>query len=201
VEQARRSAHIDRLVLSSEDEEIIAVARGLGLEVPFRRPGELATDTVTTDAVLRHLLEQIPGYDLLVLLQVTSPLRLAADIDGCIETCVRQKAPFCVSVTIPDKGPALFRTIDGQGRLRPLPGASFTVPRRQEMAPAYVLNGAVYVAESAAYREHGTFLTPDTLGFVMPPERSLDIDTETDLALMRLLAERQGRSQPGASPS
>lgn len=195
-DEARKSAYIDRMALSSEDPEILAVGRDLGLDIPFPRPAELATDIATTDQVLLHLLERVTGYDLLVLLQVTSPLRLAADIDGCLETCVRRDAPACVSVTVPDRSPYLYRAMDQAGRLRPLLGDSCAVRRRQELPPAYVLNGAVYVARTAYYREHGSFLTPDTLGYVMPPERSLDIDTELDLAIMRLLAERRGQDQP-----
>jgi CMP-N,N'-diacetyllegionaminic acid synthase len=91
IEEARRSIYLDRLVLSSEDTEIMEIARSFGCEVPFRRPEELAADdTPGIDPVL-HALRELPGFDYVALLQPTSPLRTAEDIDGCIERCVAKR--------------------------------------------------------------------------------------------------------------
>ena len=97
IEAAHRSAWIDRLILSSEDQEIIDTACAWGCDVPFVRPAELARDcTPGIDPVL-HALKQLPSFDLVVLLQPTSPLRSAADIDRCIERCQRGGAPAAVT--------------------------------------------------------------------------------------------------------
>lgn len=184
VDEARRSRYIDRMVLSSDDDEIINVAHGLKLEVPFRRPAELATDTTPTNDVLFHLLSKIPGYDYLVVLQVTSPLRTVEDIDGCIEECVQRRAGSCVSVSIAEKNPHYYRTLDSKRRLHPLIGSSYHIGRRQDLPEVYVINGAVFVTKISFFIEQRTFFSSETVGYIMPPEHSIDIDSEKDIVVM-----------------
>lgn len=193
VEEARRSRHIDRMVLSSDDDEIIDVAHGLGLEVPFRRPAELATDATPTNDVLFHLLSKIAGYDYLVVLQVTSPLRTAEDIDGCIGECAHKEAGACVTVSLAEKNPYYFRTLDSKGRLKTLIGDACHIGRRQDLPDVYMINGAVFASQTTFFLEKRTFFTPETVGYVMPQERSIDIDTEKDLALMEYLLSKRSR--------
>src|SRR5271157_3678171 len=104
IEAGRQSRYIDRLILSSEDPEIMAQARSWGCEVPFVRPAELARDDTPGMEPVLHALTALPEeYDYVVVLQPTSPLRLAEDIDGCLETCLRQEAPACVTVAEVDQ--------------------------------------------------------------------------------------------------
>lgn len=181
IEQARNSLYIDRTVVSSDDQQIIAVARQWGGDVPFVRPVELATDEAPGMAPVLHALDQIPGYDYVVLLQPTSPLRLIADIDGCIQLCVSAGAPACVSVTPVTESPYWMFAVDAGSRLRSLLGLSSVGSRRQDLPQAYSINGAVYVARVDWLRKTGTFIAEETLGYVMPRERSIDLDTEQDL--------------------
>ena len=179
------SRYIDRLVLSSEDEEIVRVAMDLGCEVPFRRPVELATDTALVEDALIHALDALTeAYDHLVLLQPTSPLRRAEDIDGAIEICHRAGAPVCISVCEPEKSPYWMFRKDDAGRLHPLLAVEEPVSRRQDLPLVFASNGAVYVAEVPWFRRHRTFVGPETIAYVMPRERSLDVDTETDLLMV-----------------
>lgn len=183
IEAGRASRYIDRLILSSEDAEIIGAARQWGCEVPFVRPAELAQDdTPGIDPVL-HAIGELPDYDLVTLLQPTSPLRTAADIDGCIELCMAEKAKSCVSVCEVEQHPAWMYKLDGQRRISPLLSGEPDYPRRQDLPPVYVLNGAVYVAECEWLRRNRTFIADNTLGYVMPRERSLDIDGELNLKI------------------
>lgn len=85
IEEAKKSKYITRLILSSEDEEIIEAAKKYGCEVPFVRPIELAQDNTPGIEPVLHAIEKCPGYDYVLLLQPTSPLRTVEDIDGCIE--------------------------------------------------------------------------------------------------------------------
>ena len=85
IEAAKRSKYIDRVVLSSDDDEIMAVAKHYGCEVPFRRPSALASDDAASLDVLFHAIEKVPGYDYVILLQPTSPLRTFTDIDSAFE--------------------------------------------------------------------------------------------------------------------
>ncbi len=186
---AQKSAYIDRLILSSEDAEIIAVAKAWGCEAPFIRPAELARDdTPGIDPVL-HALDALPGYDYVVLLQPTSPLRETADIDGGIFRCADGDAPACVSVSPPAQHPYWTYRIDEEGRMSPL---FDNIPaRRQDLPDVYALNGAVYVARTLDLRHTRDFLMPGAVAFVMPDARALDIDTPADLALAECLLERK----------
>lgn len=186
IEAARGSLYIDRLILSSDDPAIIAVAGEWGCEAPFVRPAELAGDDTPSVPVILHALDALDEtFDLLVLLQPTSPLRATEDIDACIGRCRPGGAPACVSVCEPETSPYWTYAMDAGGHLRPLvtpPGGSLP-SRRQDLPPAYTLNGAVYAARVPWFRERRAFLGPETVGQAMPPERSVDIDTEADLKM------------------
>jgi len=181
IEAAKRSRYIDRLVLSSDDPEIISVARDFGCEAPFVRPAALAQDATPGIEPVLHAIEQIPGYDYVVLLQPTSPLRTIEDIDGCIEQCVQSGAKACVSVSEVEQHPRWMYTLGGHDRLVPIVSDGKQFARRQDLPPVFLLNGAVYVAETAWLQESHSFLGQEVSGYVMPPERSLDIDTLADL--------------------
>ena len=84
IEEARKSKYIDRLILSSDDREIIEIAKRWGCEVPFEQPAEMARDGTPGIAPVLHAIEMLPDYDYVVLLQPTSPLRQVEDVDGCI---------------------------------------------------------------------------------------------------------------------
>lgn len=191
---AHDSAVVDRVVLSSEDPEILEAGRAAGLDTPFVRPVELARDdTPGVDPVLHALSElELQGerFDWVVLLQPTSPLRIGADIDGAAALCAAG-APAAVSVTAADKSPWwMFHLGDG-ARMEPLFDAATRPSRRQDAPPVYVLNGAVYVARVDWLRRTRSFLTDETVGYVMPRERSVDVDEPADLHVVAaLLAER-----------
>lgn len=187
IQSAKQSHYIDRLIVSSDDQAILNEARGHGCEVPFVRPEELAQDaTPGVDPVL-HALEQLPGFDYVVLLQPTSPFRRAQDIDAAIEQCIDACAPFCVSVSEPKSHPQWCFRVDDQQHLHSLyPGEGVT--HRQALEQVVALNGAVYVANTQALQEHKTFLTEQTVVSKMPVERSLDIDTHFDLQVAQLLS-------------
>ncbi|ATW25676.1 cytidylyltransferase domain-containing protein [Candidatus Formimonas warabiya] len=184
IEEAKKSKYIDRLILSSEDEEIIKVAKTLGCEVPFVRPAELARDeTPGIDPVL-HALKFLPGYDYIVLLQPTSPLRSVLDIDGCLENCVFHNANACVSVSEVEKSPYWMYEIDANCCLKPIIKMEKPFTRRQDLPRVFALNGAVYVARIEWLLGKKSFLSEETTAFIMPRERSFDIDTKFDLRLV-----------------
>ena len=185
IDAARASRYIDRLILSSDDEEIMRAAQEYGCEVPFRRSPELATDECGTMDVVTDALQRCPGYDWIVLLQPTSPLRTTDDIDGAIRQCATQQASACVSVCQAEQSPYWMYSIQ-DGRLKPLLSAS-AVTRRQDLPPLYVLNGAVYVARVPWLVQNPGFLAAETVAYPMPATRSLDIDTEQDIRIFELL--------------
>lgn len=185
VEAAKASSVVDRVVISTDDEEIAAVAREAGCEVPFLRPAELATDTATSLDVVRHALEALPGFDYLILLQPTSPLRTGADIDAAFEAMVSMGATTCVSLCPVEESPYLMYEIGEQGAISPVVAAGHKPGRRQDLPPAYILNGAIYIADRDHIMHGGGLCEPGSAAYVMPRERSLDIDNAEDLALLR----------------
>ncbi len=192
VEAARQSRYIDRLILSSEDQEIIDTACACGCEAPFRRPDVLAKDdTPGIEPVLHAITTLKQNYDYIVLLQPTSPLRTTADIDNCIETCIRGGANTCVSVTKVKKSPYWMFSLDEAKRLKPLMIDTPLPTRRQDSPTAYVLNGAVYVARREWLLKEKVFVGKGTVAYVMPEERSLDIDNKADLELAEYYLQRR----------
>ena len=147
----------------------------------------LAADDVPGGDVLQHAVEALPGFDLVVLLQATSPFRLPEDIDGCIQKCLESGASSCVSVTRSAKSPLwMFSRGDGD-RLEPILGSSLEICLRQELPMSYVLNGAVYAVEIESLKSNRVLVRSDTVSLVMPPERSIDIDSEFDFCLAESL--------------
>jgi CMP-N,N'-diacetyllegionaminic acid synthase len=191
IQEARQSQYIDRLILSSDDDEIIQVAQEWGCEVPFKRPKELASDQTPGISPVLHAVQQCPDHDYVVLLQPTSPLRSVSDIDGCIQKCIAQGAPACVSVAESQHSPYWMYTLDSLNHMNPLIGNHAPVLRRQDSPSIYMLNGAVYVARTDWLIEHKTFVGQDTLGYPMTLERSIDIDSEIDLVIADYLLQHQ----------
>ena len=190
IEAARQSRLIDRLILSSDDADIIRVAANLGCEAPFVRGAALSGDDAASIDVVLDALNRVPGFDIVVLLQPTSPLRTAADIDGGLEQMERSGAPACVSVCEAPAHPWLIYRRDEGGRLDPyLPPVEGASLLRQDLPPAWVLNGAVYAADVDWLRRERTFVKPGgTVAWEMPPERSADIDSLEDFLAAERLA-------------
>jgi len=199
LDAALRARTCDRVVVSTEDAEIAEVARCFGAHEIVARPAALARDDTPTMPVVFHALAAHPDAEYVVLLQPTSPLRLPEDIDACVDLCRRHAGHAVVSVTLADPSPHLMVRLDPEACLQPVLDALPGAVRRQDLPPTHVLNGAVYVAGRAWLNTHGRFVTPETRGFVMPRERSVDIDDELDLALAGLLLERSARVAPRAA--
>lgn len=194
---ARQSKHIDRIVLSSDDPEIIAVARQFGCEVPFVRPAALATDNADSAAVVAHAIDALDeSFDLVVLLQPTSPLRKSEDIDASIELITESGAPSVISVCEVDKSPYWMYTISDSNQLVPLINTKDRPTRRQDAQPVYVPNGAVYIVRSVNFKENRCFVYPSTRAWIMPVSRSIDIDTEDDLRMFEYLCEKHPELVP-----
>lgn len=186
IEAALRSALLDAVVVSTEDEEIADIARQAGALVPFLRPAALAQDaTPGIDPVL-HALRELPQFDAVLLLQPTSPLRDTADIDGCLRLARERAASSVVSVCEPDSHPAWTYRL---GEDLSMSALFETVPatRRQDLPVVGALNGAMYFANSAWLQRTGKLVAPETLAYMMSREHSVDIDTPFDWKFAELL--------------
>ena len=187
IDEAKKSKYIDRLILSSDDEQIIKVAKKYGCEVPFIRPPDLARDDTPGIAPVLHAIEVLPKkYDYVVLLQATSPLRSVEDVDNCIEKCIAEDGNACVTVTQSEQSPYWMYSISANGSVVPVVKVE-EYKRRQDLPTAYVLNGAVYVARTEWLMQVKRFVTDETKALIMPINRSIDIDTENDLQRVSLM--------------
>ncbi|NLI91353.1 MAG: acylneuraminate cytidylyltransferase family protein [Peptococcaceae bacterium] len=194
IEEALKSCYLDRLILSSDDIEIIEVARAWGCEAPFVRPIELAQDDTPGIEPVIHALNNInEHYHYIILLQPTSPLRTADDIDGCLSYCIQEDAPVCVSVCLADQNPYWMHTLNEHHRLCPLLKTEAEIKQRQESPRVYVENGAIYVARTDYLLMKKRFITRDTLAYIMPRERSWDIDDDWDFFYCTFLKSGTGR--------
>lgn len=180
IEAAAKSRFLDRTIVSTDDAEIAGVARLWGGDVPFLRPADLASDTAAIEDAVLHAADSVAErYRYVVLLQATSPLRLGSDIDEALARCRTLGAPACISVVSTPKARWTLE-MDGAGRLAPLLKST---ARRQELPDAFQPNGAIYVAELDWLRTRRRFYAPETVGYLMPPERSIDIDTMLDFRI------------------
>lgn len=193
IDAAKEARHVKRVIVSTDAQDIAEEAIRCGAEIPYLRAAHLSTDTAKTPDVILDLLDNVPLDGLFVLLQPTSPMRTAEDIDKCLEKLVTLSAKSCVSVTALDKAPEWIYTMElkgpATGMLEPLLDGDLPL-RRQDARKAFVLNGAIYAMTASDFRELGTLLPKGAAGYEMPAFRSIDIDTIEDLEYARLVAKR-----------
>ncbi len=193
IDTARDSKYLDRIIVSTDDQDIADVAANCGAEVPFLRPKELASDTARTIDVLIHALGESSkenAYDYIVLLQPTQPLRLAEHIDEAIEKIVEEDAESLVSVTEVSEHPILFRTLDDDGKLQNVLQTSSTV-RRQDFSKYYKVNGSIYINKINKNFNAYTSLNDNQLGFIMEKEFDVDIDEAFDIEILKLYLNKR----------
>lgn len=194
IEAALGASFIDRLVLSSDDNKISEVASIFGCEVPFVRPKELASDSASTAAVVNHALSSLDEeFDVVVLLQPTSPFRTSKHIDEAIKLMVEKNAKSLVSVVKINKSPEWMYWLDqkSMGISQILKGSVGN--RRQESRSAYSLNGALYVIDVGLFREINGFICPGTVAYPMTETESLDIDTLEDFDFAKFILAGKNR--------
>ncbi len=196
IEAALSARSVDRIIVSTDSPEITMIAKNYGAEVPFRRPEAIARDDTPGIKPILHAtywLNDHEGYqpDFVVCLQPTSPFRTADDIDQACDLARLKIADSVVSITLLGHNPNWMQIMDGQGKLKDFTSGGTSVGSRQEMEPVYELNGAIYLIRTEILLDKETFFVKDTYGYVMPRERSLDIDTPWDFYLAELIVKDQ----------
>lgn len=194
IHSALNSRYIDDVVVTTDSAEISKIAIQYGALVPFLRPANLAEDSSRTIDAVVHALDTLRklGYshDSLVLLQPTSPLRRSCEIDEAIETYYNHGEFGLASVSKVVENPILTRTIDSSGILHPLLPISSTV-RRQDMPSYYHVDGAMYI-NSIDSIDYDTSFNDNPIAYVMPQDRSIDIDCIEDFRKAELLISEFG---------
>lgn len=191
IEAARASRYVDEVVVSTDSEEIAAVARWHGAEVPFMRPAALAGDQASSFDTLLHAIDWYenngPAIDLLLWLQPTSPLRTSEHIDGALRFYADRQAAAVVSVCETDHHPWWSNTLAEDGSMRDFLRPEALNTNRQDLPPFYRLNGAIYLGEPQFLKRNGSFYGERTFAYIMPRRHSVDIDDAMDLRLAETL--------------
>jgi CMP-N-acetylneuraminic acid synthetase len=202
IEAAKRSRTINRVVVTSDSPEILAVSKRYGAET-IVRPGQYASDTAPTSVAVVHALKYLrtkENYvpDAIVLLQPTSPLRTARDIDRSVRLLQARRAQAVVSVAETDNK-VLKSFFMNRGLISGIAGDVFLPMRRQSLPKIYLANGALFVIRTAEFLRHKRFISPGkTLGYVMGKESSVDVDSREDIpALARGLKKLRNARKSG----
>ena len=161
----------------------------------IKRPKELAKDDTSTVEVIFHILEVLKSEDhkpcIIVLLQPTSPIRDSEDINKATKLFLKSKCDSVVSVYEVEHPPYWSFKIE-EGYLKPLFGKQFLGKRSQDFEKVYMVNGAIYVSTPKTLYKYRSFCCNHTIPYIMPIERSIDIDNEVDFMLAELLVRKDG---------
>jgi len=181
-------------VVSTDDEQIAAVAAAAGAELPFLRPPDLAGDTASSIDVVIHAADFLQSkgrvFDIVLLMEPTSPLREVADIQVALRRMVDTGATAIVSVCRAESThPAFMFRSNDKGRLKPFLSTSPTGLRRQEIEPMFYLDGTLYASTVEALRQRRSFYHEDTLAYEVPKWKALEIDDIEDFQMVEAIAK------------
>ena len=201
IEAAMKSKYVDRVVVSTDDDEIINVSKLFGADVPFRRPEELADDKAKSIDVVRHAINALKSeddiYNYCLLLQPTSPLRTAEHIDAAVELLLEKKADSILSVTKISHPLEWVNTLPEDLSMDGFFCSELEGKRSQDFPDKYQLNGAIYINRIPSMLQSNSLINcGKTYAYIMSQENSVDIDGYVDFLLARaLLQEAQKERQ------
>lgn len=193
ISAAIESACFDEIVVSSDGDEILALASSLGVQAQ-QRPDILASDTAKSTDVVAHVIGAYVStgrwFDAVMLLQPTSPLRTARDVIAAVELFVSRNAGSVVSMSPSEHSPLWSCQLQGDGDLGCFYSGLRMLPSRsQDLPNFYRLNGAIYLVRTADFLRDRTFFCDPGVAYVMPSERSVDIDDHVDFLVCQSLVE------------
>ncbi len=192
IEAALKSKYIDKVVVTSDDNEILSIAKQFGCST-IKRPESLASDTSTTFDAIKHTIEHMKTYDYIILLQPTSPLRDYKHIDDAIRLLLEsKKANAIVSVTEMDHSPLWSNTLSEDKNMNNFLRDEVLNKRSQDLEIYYRLNGAIYICQTQKLLEEKSFFLKDSIfAYEMDRKSSIDIDEEMDFQFAEILMKKR----------
>ena len=185
IEAAKDCEYIDKVIVSTEDEEIADISMRAGAIVPFSRPEELATDEAKIIDVVMHAVEfyerKAEHFDIFVLLQPSSPLRNAEDVTKALEYFIRKEQKSLVSVSEVSESPIFMRSFNKENELEKIVSEDDDV-RGQDMKRYYRINGAIYINKASELNPQTSF-NDNQMGYVLTKEHGIDVDEPQDLVV------------------
>lgn len=196
IKAAQTSNYIDEIVVSTDDDEVATIAKNLGASVPFKRPDYLASDVATSHSVIKHCLDYYENervnFDIVVLLQPTSPLRTAAHIDAAMEIFQTKGAKSVISVCECDHSPLWSNVLPDNCSMENFLNKELLRTRSQDLPKHYRISGAIYICDIPEYiSSDGDFYNGDSYAYKMDASSSIDIDTDIDFKLANLIIKER----------
>jgi CMP-N-acetylneuraminic acid synthetase len=191
IESALKSKYIDRVIVSTNDDEIAYISKKYGADVPFMRPEKLASDEAKSVDVVLELLDRLKEdnefYDYIVLLQPTSPLRSNQDINTSVELLKDKKCEAVISVCKSEHSPLWSNTLPDNNSMINFLDKKILNKNSQDLNQFYRLNGAIYLCNTTRLKKEKTFfLNSKCFAYKMTFENSIDIDNIHDLNLAKV---------------
>lgn len=195
IEQGLKSQYIDKLIVSTDNKEISEVSKQYGAEVPFMRPKELSLNETPGIQVVLHAMDWMKTnadiYDLIMFLQPTSPLRTSEDIDMAVKFFFLKKAHSVVSVCKAEHHPHWSNTLPENLNMNQFISSKILNKNRQKLPSYFRLNGSIYLSYWRYLEEKKRFFGKKTYAFIMPQEKSVDIDNKIDFKLAEIMLKEQ----------
>lgn len=189
IEAGLKSKYIDKVIVTSDDDEILSISKEYGAEI-IRRPDELSSDTATTFDAIKHTIDNMKRYDYIILLQATSPLRNEKHIDESIELLETKNADAVVSVCEMDHSPLWSNTLPQDGNMNNFLRDEILNKRSQDIEKYFKLNGAIYICKTEKLLlEKSFFLKDNIFAYKMHRLNSIDIDEKVDFEIAKNLIE------------
>ncbi|MDZ4113241.1 MAG: acylneuraminate cytidylyltransferase family protein [Brevundimonas sp.] len=191
---ARASRHVDRVIISTDDQEFADIAVAHGADAPFLRPAELASDTAPSIGFILHAVDTLAEagevYDYVVVLEPTSPLTEGSDVDAALERLAAADADAIVGVSkLEATHPAFAVRKAGDDSITPYAAATFgEMPRRQDIEPLFVLDGTLYISTVEAARREKAFCHARTIGYETARHKAHEVDDLVDFICIEAIA-------------
>jgi len=197
IDAARAARCLDAVVVSTDDKATAELASRHGAEAPFIRPAALASDTASSVDVVEHAIDFLAAagrtFDIVVLLEPTSPLREPGDIDGAVARLVKSGAGSIVSVCRTETThPAFMYRLGAGAHLTPFLDRQPNGLRRQELEPVYFLEGTIYASRVNVLKERRSFYHDDTIAYEVPKWKSIEIDDLEDFLMVEAIVKHKG---------
>jgi CMP-N,N'-diacetyllegionaminic acid synthase len=190
IEAGLNSKHIDKVIVTSDDNEILTVSKKYGADT-IQRPDKLASDTSTTFDAIKHTIDNFEKYDYIVLLQATSPLRNEKHVDDAIELLEFKNAEAIIGVCEMDHSPLWSNTLPKDWNLKSFRSENSKGKRSQDLEKYFRVNGAIYICKTEKLLEEKSFFLKENIyAYVMDRENSIDIDEEIDFKIAEVILNK-----------
>lgn len=194
IESALGSESIDKIIISTDDRKVIEIGSQYGIEIPFVRPKKLSSATASSFEVIDHAIQFYKSkdehYSGIMLLQPTSPIRTSEDIDNAVKL-LDENTLSVISVCRSPHSPLWSNTLPDDLSMKNFMKSELKNTRSQDLPVYYQLNGAIYVSDTDYFLKNKGFFGERTKAYVMPEERSIDIDTLLDFKFAELLLKER----------